>query len=150
MPIQFGDVFIWKNFPEHHDGVVKDAWFLVIGKTAYGVEPPYNFLIRSTTQTQHYENGGSREKNLKVFIEPSKPELAFFTKKCVYDCSVALFPKSQNLNDLEAKGTLEKKGKLGNYILIDIYSKLKLNRFVSKLVLRDIQNEFNLNSLYIS
>lgn len=147
MPIQFGDIFVWKNFPDHHDGVSKNAWFIILGKTGYGVEPEFSYLLRATTQLHYYETGGSRCKNLHVKIERKKAQYSFFEEDCLFDCDGTIFPRSENLNNLESEGIIVKKGKLDLVTISEIFSKLKSGRKISKIVLMDIKSQCHNNGV---
>ncbi|GBF44461.1 hypothetical protein LPTSP2_37640 [Leptospira ellinghausenii] len=145
--LQYGDVFIWKNFDGHHDGkTIKDAWFVYLGSSSF---LEINHIIRATTQTQHYSSNQSREDHSVVIFDPEKKkEHDFFKKRCLVDCTNKTFETSLSLNKLLADEQIEYMGNLPNNDLREIFLKLSKNKKIVRKTLIDIRNCLNSVGVY--
>ncbi|MDV6237871.1 hypothetical protein CH379_019775 [Leptospira ellisii] len=144
MPISVGDVFIWSKFEGHNDKTIKDAWFVYIGKTGIYSEIFIAYLLRTTTQKHHYEENGSRSSHVTFSFNPKNLGHSFFNTECLLDLTEKPFSIKDDIESLEKRGILIKKGTLSKSDLKDIYVKINKNKFISKIDKTNIRDSLRL------
>ncbi len=140
--MKLGSVFIWKKFPFRKEGKEKDRYFVYFGESRYPDNPVKVFLITTTSRSYYYEEGGARKNHNYYgfragsfgFIEDSILDLDSY-----YDIDKKVFE--------DYKEDLEKKGKLHETILKNIYNLILKSKNISMKVKQDIHHNYNLEGI---
>ncbi len=138
-----GDVFRWIEFPRpRFDEIVKARWFVYLGTTGPFAQFAYIHCATTTTQTEHYEPGGSRERSSIWRIRVS--EITFFDQDCILDYNEQPFsiPESE-IQDALRRGQIEIKGTLPEDKIRMIYKQIMRSDSYSRRILIDIHESLN-------
>lgn len=138
---EVGTVFRWDSFPAPRVGPpgIKPRWFIFLGKNDTFSQVVFAHFCTTTTQTQHFAPGGSRQNHDKIKLEKGSSP---FDEDCILDCDEP--PYTDTLHKLEDEKSIEVKGKLPEQTMRQIYNRLLLSDDYSYAVLRDIHHSFNL------
>lgn len=141
MSLTVGDVFRWENYPNPRYGLeIKARWFICVGQTDFFSQPKIFFTLTTTTQSHHFEPGGSRYGH-DHFLFKTK-EFPFFTDDCILDYEETLI--SITREQLErCKADIQCMGRLNDDAMRMIYNKLLKSGNCSKIILRDIHSALN-------
>jgi hypothetical protein len=118
--LKVGDVVRWNNFPDprYSHPLGKARWFICLGKSSSIVPPVMVYIHTTTTQIQHYQSGGHREKHPHLLFNAGE---FGFEETCVVDFSEDSYSYPEldiNKNSLN----IEIKGTLDNKMLVVIYN----------------------------
>ena len=130
-----GDVLHWKKFPLQHDGVIKDRYFIFLGKNScYSYQVNF-YTVTPTTQIQHYARYNSREDIQHITISAGKFGLP---RDSIIDIDT-WFTEFHDNTLLESNQNISVVGTLDPEMLVRIYHLiLKSTRRVSLKVKQDI------------
>lgn len=134
-----GTVFRWENFPYPKFGSeIKSRWFICLGDSGPFSSPILAHLCTSTTKIQDFQSGGKRASHRHLLLQPTNTP---FEVECLIDFDEGLhsYPKK----DLTGNSEIQIKGELDTKILVCIFNKLVLSRFISFQVLMDIHTSLN-------
>lgn len=140
--MQLGSVFIWENFPFREEGKEKDRYFVYFGESHYPDNPVKVFFITTTSRIYHYEEEGAR-KNHNYYR--FKAGSFGFIKDSVLDIDSYYNIEKKDFEDY--KEDLEKKGKLPEIILKNIYNLILKSKNISMKVKQDIHYNYNLEGI---
>lgn len=141
---EIGSVFRWDNFPSPRVGPpgIKPRWFIYLGQSDIFSQVVFAHFCTTTTQTQHFAPGGSRQNHDKIkFAKGSSP----FDEDCFLDCDEP--PYTDSLQKLENEENIEVKGILPEQTMRQIYNRLLLSNDYSYAVLCDIHRSFNMSGI---
>ena len=135
-----GDVFVWRRFPDVRDvgSRIKDRWFICLGFTTQIAPPVFVFLSTTTTQTRHYDRGGSRAGN--IVLRFAAGEFGF-PEDCLVDLSEP--PYDYDIQ-LLAADDISVEGRLDQNHLRRLYDCVLKSRVFPRKVKSDIHNSLNL------
>lgn len=140
MQLTVGDVIYWEDFPNPRDGAAKPRWFIYLGKTALFSMPVFAFLCTTTTQTHHFEPGGSRSNHAcKRFDVRQYP---LFDRDCILDFDEDLH-EIQETAIQKCKAQIQIRGKLDENTMRYIFKQFSRPGVVSLVTMRDIFESFN-------
>ncbi len=130
--LTIGSVIKWHAYPFPNEGENKDRFFLVMGKTGFGVSPVIFRICTTTTQFRHYQEGGKRANHLRY--EFRSGEYGF-----THDCLVDLDMGWDAVEEYTLKGhKIDVVGTLPDPVLRSIYSLLVDSKNIPKIVKQDI------------
>jgi hypothetical protein len=126
--ITTGDVFVWKDYPNQFDGVIKNRWFICLGKVGENrIETDERFLFllaaTATTQLHYYYETGERANHPVVRF--GAIDGFGFSSDCLVD--FAMPPEMRQKSfwlEKERAGAVEIKGRLTCDKLRQIFSVL--------------------------
>jgi hypothetical protein len=128
--LKAGDIFSWKNYPYFFNEFKSQRWLLYLGNNSIEA---IIYQISTTTQYQHYNSEGKRKDNnyfelpagMGGLEEISILDLSFFER----------IPES-DIN--KCKDDICKKGSLTQDYVNKFVKHLNKDRFIPKIVKRDI------------
>jgi len=139
--MDFGDVFLWRNYPFAVKGKIKDRWFLYLG--TYKADPFSEVIMlipTATTQLHHFEAGGSRYDHSVVIMNAS--EGYGFEADCVLDFDEVFYDTSKTDFDRYACD-MTIKGKVNsNKKMKEIYEAIAKARDVDNIIKICIRDNF--------
>jgi hypothetical protein len=137
-----GAVFRWIDFPPRFDEIVKSRWFVLLGTTGYFAQVALVHCATTTSQTEHYLPGGSREKKDHWKIQVK--EIPLFEQDCILDFDEQPFsiPLSQ-LEEALSRGQIEEKGILPEDKIRMAYKRILRSEGYSRQILMDIHDSLN-------
>lgn len=111
--LQVGDIFLWKNYPypRYEQNIIKDRWFLCLGTYKEDIFSGEVMMLipTATTQLQHFDRGGDREKH--CFVRFFENENFGFAQECVIDFDEDFYMSKKQVepyfNELVIKGTIK-------------------------------------------
>ena len=132
-----GSVILWHNFPFQKDKVIKDRWFVYLGKYRYGDTNKNLYLFTTTTQMQYYLPGGEREKKIRISFKGGNYG---FEKDCILDIDFG--PEAIPEINLYDNSNITVKGLLPENILRQIHNLIERTKHISPKVKMDIHNSY--------
>ena len=127
--LKAGDIFTWENYPLSMD-VLKSRWFLYLGNRAMDAVV---YQITTTTQLQHYAEGGNRAKHNHFKIPVG---IGGLERESVLD--LRMFEEIPESLINEHKADIEKKGSLNQDYANKFVNHLKRDRHILTVIKKDI------------
>lgn len=143
--LKVGSVFRWNNFPYNRYGEGEKArWFICVGFTGSFSQIALIYSYTTTTQLQHFEEGGMRCGHSKFIFKCAEHKC--FESDCAIDFDESPYSIEKSkfqsyCTDIEIKGTLRED------ILRMIYKRTIDSKNISLMVKNDIYNSFNLSGI---
>ena len=107
--MKIGTVFFWDNLQVDLSGKIKSRWFIYLGKTPYGIDPPRSHLGTTTTQLRYYGVSGYRQHNITLRFSAGE---SGFEQDCILDIDKDIHSeltlKLENNSNIIIKGHLKK------------------------------------------
>lgn len=128
--LKAGDIFTWQNYPLFMDDFKPQRWLLYLGNQS--VEAIV-YQISTTTQYQHYNEGGDRAKNSYLTIPAGVGGLI---KESILDLSFFESVPESLLN--RCKTDIQRMGSLNQDYVNKFVSLLKKDRHIPQKVKKDI------------
>jgi len=129
--LKAGDIFTWENYPLFMDEFKPRRWLLYLGNNNIQANV---YEISSTTQIQHYKDGGKR-LNHNFFMLPSG--MGGLEKESVIDLTSYFEEIPESLFN-KCKADIEKKGTLTQDYINKFVKHLKKDPHIPNIVKRDI------------
>jgi len=141
LTFQVGTVFKWEHFPfPRYGDETKSRWFIYFGETGPFAQIACFYLCTTTTQTDHFQPGGSRAGH--TYFKFETKQIPIFEKDCILDFddpphSVEKIKLLSMLCDISIKGRLKEE------TMRMIYNRFLQSGACSKRTLLDIHDSFN-------
>jgi len=129
--LKAGDVFTWQKYPLYMDEFKSQRWFLYLGNN---VIDAMIYQISTTTQYQHYTEGGSRARN-NYFKIPAG--MGGLPKESILDMTRFFELVSENLIN-KCKADITKAGALNQDYVNKFVNHLKKDRHILPIYKKDI------------
>ena len=133
--MKVGTVFCWNRFL-HRGRESKNSWFIYLGKTGYGADPPHAYIGRTTTQLNYYAPGQYRARRKKMSFARGE---CGFEEECLLDVDEDII--STLMVEFEESTEIVLKGCLPDNKLRKLLQ-LILSSGNSRLVKADIKSSF--------
>lgn len=127
-------------YPYPRDGSVKGRWFIYLGKTSIFSTPTFAYLCTTTTQLEHFADGGDRRNH--AFKRFDVRQFKMFESDCILDYNEDLHEVPE-ANIEKCADQIEIKGHLDNDTMRNIYKQFARPGVVSRIVMLDIHDSFN-------
>ena len=146
MPFPVGTVLKYKNYPFGEDGIQKNYWFIVLGRSSQFDSPILCYLSKTTTQSKYYEVGGKRSTNVHKLL--TKKQYSFFEQDCYIDFDLPIISRHslEEIDKLVVNNTIEEMGRLDKN-LQELYNLAVKGSGLSKKEKDDIHNSFNMDGI---
>jgi hypothetical protein len=128
--LKAGDIYTWQNYPLSMDKAKPQRWFLYLG---YQSIDAVVYHITTTTQYQHYNRDGNRNKN-NFFKIPAG--MGGLPKESILDLSFFEIVREALLN--KSKADIGKTGTLSQDYVNKFLKHLKIDRHIINKVKKDI------------
>ena len=150
--MEAGSVFIWENYPNANDKIIKPRWFVYFGEIRddpfiSGKGEIFTIAFTTTSKIDFYVKGGERFDKPHIRFKPR--EGFGFELECVLDLSFP--PDSTSLQILRAninERNIKQKGVISKEKLRQIYYKILESKSLSRKLKQIIHN--NLNAIGIT
>lgn len=110
MTLEIGTVFRWDNFPlPRYGNETKARWFIYLGETRTFSQIAIIYLGTTTTQTAHFQSGGTRSGHGHFRSEAR--QFPAFEEDCILDFDDPPY-SIENEMFLNKQGDIAVKGKL--------------------------------------
>jgi hypothetical protein len=126
-----GDIFIWKNYPLYMDEFKSQRWLLYLGNQSLEA---IVYQVSTTTQHQHYKEGGNRVHNNFFKLPAGAGGLVVDS---ILDLT-AFFERIPESLINKCRDDLEKKGTLNQDYINRLVSHLKKDRHIPPMFKKDI------------
>jgi len=141
LTLEIGTVFRWDNFPlPRYGDETKARWFIYLGETGPFSQIAIIYLGTTTTQTSHFQSGGTRSGHSHFRFEAR--QFPPFEEDCILDFDDPPYPIEKE-RFLNKQSDISVKGKLREDIMRMIYKKFLEADSCSKMVMLDIHDSFN-------
>ncbi|MCX6383160.1 MAG: hypothetical protein NTV16_01535 [Actinobacteria bacterium] len=141
--MDIGCIFKWNKFPYQKDGVIKDRYFIYLGKTPiFSITCEYH-LFTTTHELQYYNDNGNRVKN--KFIRLKKDEFKL-PLESVLDLDVGLHSISEN--KIIDNKNIEILDYASEEFIKRVYVLILESGFISTVVKMDIYETLNRNGIF--
>jgi hypothetical protein len=129
--LKAGDIFTWQNYPLYIDKPKQQRWLLYLGNNTIQA---IVYQITTTTQFQHYTEGGDRTKHVFFKIPAGMGGLV---KESVLDLT-EYFEQIPEALFNKFKADIEKTGSLNQDYINRFVKFLKLDRHIPNIIKKDI------------
>lgn len=141
MTLEIGTVFRWDNFPlPRYGDETKARWFIYLGETGTFSQIAIIYLATTTTQTAHFQSGGTRSGHGHFKFEAR--QFPAFEEDCILDFDDPPY-HIERARFLNNQSDISVKGKLREDTMRMIYNRFLQADSCSKMFMLDIHNSFN-------
>jgi hypothetical protein len=141
--MKVGTVFIWRDFPFQRDGIVKDRYFIYLGKSRDPDNPIMVFLFTATSQVHYYEEWGSRTGHNYIKFKSGQ---YCFTEDCIVDVD-SIYNNLKETDFLNHTEDIEEKTVLTEFTLKRIYNLILKSKYISMKIKQDIHTNYNFDGI---
>lgn len=141
--MEIGCIFKWKDFPYQKDGIIKDRYFIFMGRTSiFSLTTDY-YLFTLTAELNYYEKNSKRSNNLFILIKKGNYRLP---EDSIIDIDVGLHTIQENkiLNN----NKIINLGQISEELIRKIYNFVIITKYISKKVRIDIYDSLNKSGIY--
>jgi len=131
--LKAGDIFTWQNYPLYMDEFKSQRWLLYLGNNTVDA---IVYQISTTTQYQHYTDGGSRVKN-NYFKIPAG--IGGLPRESILDITRFFELVPENLLT-KCKADITKTGTLNQDYINKFVNHLKKDQHIRPIFKKDIYN----------
>jgi hypothetical protein len=129
--LKAGDIFTWQNYPLFMDEFKSQRWLLYLGNNTIQA---IVYQITTTTQFQHYAEGGDRTRH-NYFKIPAG--MGGLTKESVVDLT-KYFEQIPESLFIKFRADIEKTGSLNQDYINRFVKFLKIDRHIPNIIKKDI------------
>jgi hypothetical protein len=129
--LKAGDIFTWQNYPLYTDELKSQRWLLYLGNNTIQAMV---YQITTTTQLQHYTEGGNRTKH-NYFIIPVG--IGGLVKESVLDLTKYFEQIPESLFN-KFKADIKKTGSLNQEYINRFVKHLRTDRLIQNIIKKDI------------
>ncbi len=139
-----GTVFRWDQFPfPKFSSEEKPRWFIYLGKSSIFETPIFAYMCTTTSKTQYYKIGGSRDSNPHIIFRSGEYG---FIEDCILDLKTGFYSQI-TLKQLETNPDIEIKDVLCEVMLRRIYKLILSTQFIPRKIKNDIHDCYNLDGI---